>query len=61
LLARDEQNSPIDWVARAAALTPAIAGAADRIEAERRIVPEIVKALHDADLPSEWAGLPPEE
>jgi len=50
LLARDEHNSPIDWVARAAALTPAISAAADRIEAERRIVPEIVKALHDAGL-----------
>jgi len=45
LLARDEQNSPIDWVARAFALTPAIAAAADRIEAERRIVPDVVKAL----------------
>ena len=50
MLARDEHNSPIDWVARAAALTPAISAAADRIEAERRIVPEIVKALHDAGL-----------
>jgi alkylation response protein AidB-like acyl-CoA dehydrogenase len=48
LLARDEQSA--DWVARAAALTPAIAAAADRIEAERRIVPEIVTALHDAGL-----------
>jgi alkylation response protein AidB-like acyl-CoA dehydrogenase len=50
VLARDEQNSPIDWVARAAALTPAIAAAADRIEAERRIVPDVVSALHDAGL-----------
>jgi alkylation response protein AidB-like acyl-CoA dehydrogenase len=50
LLARDEQNSPIDWVARAAALTPMIAAAADRIEAERRIVPDVIKALHEAGL-----------
>src|ERR1700691_4002612 len=50
LLARDEQNSPIDWVARAAALVPMIAAAADRIEAERRIVPDVVTALHEAGL-----------
>ena len=50
MLARDEQNSPVDWVARAAALTATIAAAGDRIEAERRIVPEIVAALHDAGL-----------
>ena len=50
MLARDEQMSPIDWVARAAALTPMIAAAADRIEAERRIVPEVVTALHQAGL-----------
>jgi alkylation response protein AidB-like acyl-CoA dehydrogenase len=50
LLARDEQKASIDWIARATALAPAIAAAADRIEAERRIVPEIVTALHDAGL-----------
>jgi alkylation response protein AidB-like acyl-CoA dehydrogenase len=50
LLAPDDRNRPIDWVARAGALVPAIAAAADRIEAERRIVPEIVTALHDAGL-----------
>src|SRR5580658_7924244 len=42
--------SRIDWVTRAAALTPAIAAAADRIEAERRIVPEVVSTLHEAGL-----------
>ncbi len=50
MLARDAQNTPVDWVARAQALAPAIAAAADRIEAERRIVPEIVAALHEAGL-----------
>jgi alkylation response protein AidB-like acyl-CoA dehydrogenase len=50
LLARDEAMSGIDWVARAAALTPMIAAAADRIESERRIVPEIVSALHESGL-----------
>jgi indole-3-acetate monooxygenase len=48
LLARDERN--VDWVARAAALLPAIEGAAGRIETERRIVPEVVAALHEAGL-----------
>jgi indole-3-acetate monooxygenase len=50
LLARDEQNTPVDWVARARALAPMIAAAGDRIEAERRIVPEVVTALHEAGL-----------
>jgi alkylation response protein AidB-like acyl-CoA dehydrogenase len=50
LLARDDKNTPVDWVARAAALVPMIAAAADRIEAERRIVPDIVTALHEAGL-----------
>ena len=44
------RHTPVDWVARAAALAPAIAAAADRIEAERRIVPDVVTALHDAGL-----------
>jgi indole-3-acetate monooxygenase len=48
LLARDDK--PVDWVARAAALVPMIAAAADRIEAERRIVPEVISGLHDAGL-----------
>jgi indole-3-acetate monooxygenase len=50
LLARDEQNKPIDWAARARALVPLIETAADRIEAERRIVPDVVGALHEAGI-----------
>ena len=50
MLARDEQNTPVDWVARARALVPMIEAAGDRIEAERRIVPEVVAALHEAGL-----------
>jgi indole-3-acetate monooxygenase len=49
LLARDD-HTPVDWVARAAALAPMIAAAGDRIEAERRIVPEVIAALHEAGL-----------
>jgi indole-3-acetate monooxygenase len=48
LLARDEQNKPVDYVARARALVPLIEAAGDRIEAERRIVPDVVAALHEA-------------
>jgi alkylation response protein AidB-like acyl-CoA dehydrogenase len=50
VLARDERNTPVDWVARAAALAPMIAAASDCIEAERRIVPEVIAALHEAGL-----------
>jgi indole-3-acetate monooxygenase len=50
LLARDEQNRPVDWVARAGALVPLIEAAADRIEAERRIVPDVVAALREAGI-----------
>jgi alkylation response protein AidB-like acyl-CoA dehydrogenase len=50
LLARDDRSTPVDWVARAAALVPMIEAASDRIEAERRIVPEVVTALHEAGL-----------
>jgi indole-3-acetate monooxygenase len=50
VLARDDHNTAIDWNARAQALAPAIAAASDRIEAERRIVPEVVAALHQAGL-----------
>jgi indole-3-acetate monooxygenase len=50
LLARDKQNTPVDWVARARALVPMIEAAGERIEAERHIVPEVVAALHDAGL-----------
>ena len=50
MLARDEKNKSADYVARARALAPAIEAAADRIEAERRIVPEVVAALHEAGI-----------
>jgi alkylation response protein AidB-like acyl-CoA dehydrogenase len=50
VLARDDRNTPVDWVARAAALVPMIEAASDRIEAERRIVPEIIAAQHEAGL-----------
>jgi indole-3-acetate monooxygenase len=50
LLARDEKTRSADYVARARALAPKIEAAADRIEAERRIVPEIVGALHEAGM-----------
>jgi len=50
LLARDDRNAPVDWVARATALVPMIEAASERIEAERRIVPEVVTALHEAGL-----------
>ena len=50
MLARDDRNTPVDWVARATALVPMIEAASDRIEAERRIVPEVIAALHEAGL-----------
>jgi indole-3-acetate monooxygenase len=50
VLARDELHTPVDWTARAQALVPMIEAAGDRIEAERRIVPDVVAALHDAGL-----------
>jgi indole-3-acetate monooxygenase len=50
VLARDDRNTPVDWVARAAALVPMIEAASDRIEAERRIAPEVIAALHEAGL-----------
>ncbi len=39
-----------DWVARARALAPVIAAAADRNERERRIAPEVIAALSEAGL-----------
>ena len=45
-----KDSAAIDWVARAKALAPVIAAAADRIEAERRVPPDIMKAMHDAEL-----------
>ena len=50
MLARDERTTSVDWVARAAALVPTIEAAGDRIEAERRIAPEVIAGLHDAGL-----------
>jgi indole-3-acetate monooxygenase len=53
VLARDKNNettASVDYVARAQALAPAIEAAADRIEAERRIVPAVVAALHEAGI-----------
>jgi alkylation response protein AidB-like acyl-CoA dehydrogenase len=50
LLARDGKNKSADYVARARALLPAIEAAADRIEAERCIVPEVIAALHEAGI-----------
>jgi len=41
---------PIDWIARARALVPTIEAAGDRNEAERRISPAVIAALHDAGL-----------
>jgi alkylation response protein AidB-like acyl-CoA dehydrogenase len=50
LLARDEKNKSADYVSRARALVPAVEAAADRIEAERRIVPDVIAALHEAGI-----------
>jgi len=52
VLARDEkaEKTSVDYVARARSLAPAVAAAADRIEAERRIVPDMVAALHESGL-----------
>jgi indole-3-acetate monooxygenase len=50
VLARDEKKASVDYVVRARELAPAIEAAGDRIEAERRIVPEIVAALQEAGI-----------
>jgi alkylation response protein AidB-like acyl-CoA dehydrogenase len=50
VLARDDQNKSTDWVERARALAPMVEAAGARIETERRIVPDIVAALHEAGL-----------
>jgi indole-3-acetate monooxygenase len=53
LLARDkkaETLKPLDYVDRARALAPAIEAAADRIEAERRIMPDVLSALQEAGI-----------
>ena len=43
-------NSSMDWVQRATDLIPAIDAASERIDAERRIAPEIMSAMHEAEL-----------
>ena len=45
-----KDSAAIDWVDRAKALAPVIAAAADRIESERRVPPDIMAAMHDAEL-----------
>lgn len=53
MLARDdkiETTTAPDYVGRARALAPAVEAAAGRIEAERRIVPDVVAALHEAGI-----------
>ncbi len=50
MLAREQttKTASVDYLARARALVPAIEAAADRIEAERRLVPDVVAALREA-------------
>ena len=50
MLERDNQAATIDWAGRARALVPAIEAASDRIEAERRLVPDVVAALQEAGI-----------
>ncbi len=52
MLAHDESEkaATVDYVARAQALVPTIEAAAERIESERRIVPDIVAVLHEAGI-----------
>jgi alkylation response protein AidB-like acyl-CoA dehydrogenase len=45
-----EAGGAIDWAARARAVAPLIAGAADRAERERELPQEVVSALQDAQL-----------
>ncbi|MBT5457499.1 MAG: acyl-CoA dehydrogenase, partial [Rhodospirillaceae bacterium] len=47
---KTNERNDVDWVARALALAPVIAAAADRIETERRVPPDIMSAMHDAEL-----------
>ncbi len=46
----DQDLSGVNWVDRAKALVPVINEAAGRIDTERRIPPEIMSAMHDAEL-----------
>jgi alkylation response protein AidB-like acyl-CoA dehydrogenase len=45
-----ETRAAGDFIVRASGLAPTIAAAAPRIEAGRELTPEVVSALHDADL-----------
>src|ERR1700733_16068083 len=45
-----DERTIVDCVANARALTPVIAAAAPRIEAERELPADLVEALHDARL-----------
>jgi alkylation response protein AidB-like acyl-CoA dehydrogenase len=44
------EPAAIDWLARARAVAPTVAAAADTIERECRIPPAVLAALHDAQL-----------
>ena len=46
----DIQAEADEWAARARALAPMIAAAGDRIEAERKVPADVMKALHEAGL-----------
>ncbi len=46
----DIQAEADEWAARARALAPMIAAAGDRIEAERKVPVDVMKALHEAGL-----------
>ncbi|MDA1323579.1 MAG: acyl-CoA dehydrogenase family protein [Proteobacteria bacterium] len=50
MIMKEQEDDVIDWVARAKALAPVIAAAADRIESERRVPPDIMAAMHEAEL-----------
>jgi len=47
---KEQENNAIDWVARAKALKPVIAEAADRIESERRVPQDVMSVIHEAEL-----------
>jgi alkylation response protein AidB-like acyl-CoA dehydrogenase len=47
---RDDDPGTVDWPARARAVAPVVAAAADRIEAERHVPDDVMAALHEAKL-----------
>jgi alkylation response protein AidB-like acyl-CoA dehydrogenase len=49
-IAKRGAEHPDEWMARAAALAPAIEAAGDRNERERRIAPEVISVLSDAGI-----------